>query len=159
MKGTALEYVLGLTGSEEGRAAVSKHASILSHLLELTRDEVTDISHKAYLALVNLSGHEQIASRLINMSTIPKLVQLLIGPTAIKDADSICMILTNLTRPEDGAENFMTTLESLESAVTLYKLIDLFDKRDSVHGDSPLHHLASVFSNVTRTVFGQTDVS
>ena len=145
IKTVALDYVLGLTGSDDGRKIISKHASILDSLLDLTTDPVQDVSHNAYLAIVNLSGDERFASRLVNTYITPRLIQLLIGPAFPNDAKTFCMILANLTRLPEGAECFM---RSLESPVTLYKLVDLFDKRDSVL----LHYLASVFSNVTTKV-------
>ena len=145
IKTAALDYVLGLTGSDDGRKIISKHASILDSLHDLTTDPDQDVSHNAYLAIVNLSGDEQFASRLVNTNITPRLIQLLIAPVIPNDAETICMILANLTRLPEGAECFMS---SLESPVTLYKLVDLFDKRDS----GLLHYLASVFSNVTTTV-------
>ena len=145
VKTIALDYVLGLTGSEEGRAAIFKHTSILELLLDLTADKVADVSHNAYLSVLSLSGYEIFANQLISMKVIPKLIELLIGPAAT-NADTVCMILSNLTRLDQGSESFM---RSLVSPVTLYKLVDIFDKKDSKHS-RPLHYLASVFSNVTK---------
>ncbi len=152
VKTIALDYVLGLTGSEEGRSAIFNHVSILILLFDLTTDNVATVSHNAYLAVLNLSGYDQFANKLININVIPKLIEILTGSTPIKDADTVCMILSNTTRLDQGTESFMSSLGSAEgSAVTLYKMVDMFDKKDSKHG-RPLHYLASVFSNVTKTL-------
>ena len=150
LKATALNYVLGLTGSDEGRSAILKCPSIVTSLLDLTTDQVTtDVSHNAYLALVNLSGYDTLATQLIKLKVIPRLIELLtVSSDVRRDADSICKILSNLTRLSNGAEQFMASLEAMESAVTLYKLVDMFDKRESVQ-NQPLDYLASVFSNIT----------
>lgn len=148
VKTIALSYVLGLTATTDGRSAISKQRdTILKCLLDLTLDKSHDVSHNAYMAIISLSGHEEFAEQLIQLNVIPRLIESLTKPSSAKDADMVSMILSNLTRSDQGAESFAV---SMESPNVLYKLVDIFDKQDSVRGSCSLHYLAPVFSNVTK---------
>ena len=148
LKTVALDYVLGLTGSEEGRSVIGKQDSILTLLLDLTQEKDQDTSHSSYLAVLNLSGYEEFAAKFVKLNVIRRLLELLTASSPVPDADTICMILSNLTRTAEGTESFMVALDSMNGPATLNKLVDMFDKRDSSHG-RPLHYLSSVFSNIT----------
>lgn len=148
LKSTALEYVLGMTGSEEGRSFIKRNQDVLRLLLELTTDAQPLISRDAHLALLNLSAVDDVAEHLIDLEVIPRFLEFLVNPKWTH-ADKVCMILSNLTRQGKGAEAFVKAVTT-DGKPSLYQLIDIFD-RTGYNKDANFHYLGTVFSNVTQT--------
>ena len=149
LKSKALGYVLGLTGTQDGRELIRQHKEVLQLLLDLTTDSTPQVSLDAYSALLNLSASDDIAECLIGLGVVPRFLDSLIDPKW-KHADKICMLLSNLTRQESGAAAFIKSISSLPyGQSSLYTLVDIFDRRD-YNKDAEFHHLAMVFSNITQ---------
>ena len=148
LKSTALEYVLGMTGSEEGRSFVKNNQEVMRLLLELTTDEQPLISRDAHLALLNLSAVDELAEHLIDLEVIPRFLEFLVD-SKWTHADMICMILSNLTRQGKGADAFVKAVTT-DGKPSLFQLIDVFD-RTGYNKDANFHYLGAVFSNVTQT--------
>ena len=160
LRSTALEYVLGLTGSQEGRGWIKTNKDIVECLLELLTDKNEIISNNTHLAVVNLSADQEIVKYLLN--SIPQFLHHLQDPHW-RDADNLCIILSNITRSVEGTEELFKVLMDAETGAavrdhkeadipTLYQLIDIFDRRKSYNINANFHHLASVFLNLTQTV-------
>lgn len=147
LKTPALEYVLGLTGTEEGRSLLLSEDAVLLLLLDLSTDSQLVVSRDALLALLNLSGTEKVALKLTELDVTPRLLQLLVDPT-YQLADSVCMLLANLTRTEQGAVAFTTAITS-GSCPDLQKLVDVFNQTD-YNESARFHYLGPVFSNMTQ---------
>lgn len=147
LKSTALQYVLGMTGSEEGRSLIKNSQEVTRLLLELTTDEQPVISKDAHLAVLNLSAVDEIAQHLIDIGAISRFVDFLVDPKW-SHKDHTCMILSNLTRLEKGADAFVKVITT-EGKPSLYQLVDIFDRTGS-NKDASFHYLATVFSNVTQ---------
>ena len=149
LKSSALKYCLGLTGSEEGQSLILKHSTILPLIFDLTTDHEEIISRDAFFTILNLSAHNEFALLFIKLDVIPRLVENLIDLKHHSKADTICMILSNLTRVEEGTKAFISIINCQDRSITLHQLVDIFDKRELNKGPT-LHYLAPIFSNVTQ---------
>ena len=151
---TALDYVLGLTGSTEGVKLLRKHTGVLKQLLELTTDKTQpQVSRDAHLALLNASAYAAVAGSLVALNVIPRFLEFLVDPEW-SEADKVCMILSNLTRSEDGCVAVLKALTADGAKVTLFRLVDTFG-RIGFNKSANYHYLAAVFSNVTQLSAGR----
>ena len=155
VKCTALEYVLGLTGSEDGKKWVKSisNTDIFMKLLDLLNDPNEIISKNAHLVFVNLSADQEIAEHLLNcVSQFLCYLQ----NSQWKHADKLCTVLSNISRSRKGAQVLFKTLtttdtdEEVAGSMTLYQLVDIFDQWKSYNEHANLHHLASVFLNLSQ---------
>lgn len=150
VKCTALEYVLGLTGSDSGKEWVKSNKDILGKLLDLLKDQNEIISKDAHLAILNLSADQRIVDCFLN--SIPQLLYYLQNPKWTH-ADKLCTILSNLSRFEAGAQclfKSLTEAETSTSNVTFYQMVDIFDQWRSYNERANFHYLASVFLNLSQ---------
>ena len=147
LKAVALECMLRLTGSRDGRAAVLCHREAVKALMELTTDTQPLISRDAHLALLNLSEQEEFVARVAELQAIPKFLQIVADP-ACKEADKLCMMFSNLTRHLSGAEAFTKAIAT-DGCVSLSQLVHIFDRKN-FNKDANFDYLAAVFSNITQ---------
>ena len=149
LRATALNYVLGLTGSPEGVALLRQHTGVLQQLVEISGDVSQPLMCRdAHLAVLNASADAALAESLIQMNVIPRLLQLAADPEW-KEADKVCMILSNLTRNEAGSVALLKALSGENSTMTLYRLVDIFG-RIGYNKNADYHYLATVFSNFSQ---------
>lgn len=148
LKSAALQYVLGLTGSDEGRTFIKSQLSVVKVLLDLTTDPQPLVSRDAHLALLNISGVDEVVEYLIKVNAFPKFLEFIADPNW-READKVGMILSNVTRTERGTEAFLNSLEAGGSH-SLYWLIDIFC-REGFSKFTSHHYLATVFLNLTQS--------
>ena len=169
LKTIALDYILGLTGSEGGRAMIKSSSPVVRLLLQLTSDKQTVIAKDANLVLLNLSSSKDVAEMMLDLDVIPKLLVHLVNPE-YTHSDAICMTLSNLTQSEKGSELFLAAIMKSEQAQTehsaatassaacaatslatpsLYQLVDIFDRK-GYNKNANFHYLATVFLNITQ---------
>lgn len=149
LKVPALSYVLGLTGNPDGLDCIYAHKEILlPALLELTEDEFDVIANDSYLALVNVAANSRLARELVFLHVIPKLLRLLLEP---KCTDHVTMILSNLTRGDEGSKAVLDMLQNTNSTVQLHHLVGLF----CTNKTAKFHYLATVFSNISQLSSGR----
>ena len=149
LKVSALSYVLGLTGSPDGLDCIYAHKEILlPALLELTEDELNAIANDSYLALVNIAANSRLARELVLLHVTPKLMALLLDP---KCSDHVSMILSNLTRGNEGSTAVLNVLQSDNFTITLHQLVGLF----CTNRTTTFHYLATVFSNISQLPSGR----
>ena len=147
LRSTALEYVLGLTGSSEGMRLLSGHPRALQQLLDLAGDTSQQaVSRDAHLALLNASADPQLAESLVSLGAVPRLLERAVDPES-READKMCMTLSNLTRTEPGLLSVSSVLKN--GTVTLHKLVDIFG-RVGYNKHANYDYLATVFSNISR---------
>ena len=150
LRSSALDYVLGLTGSSEGLALLGKHTRLLQRLLELAGDSSQPVlCRDSHLALLNASADAELGENLVRLDAAPRLLERLVD-SKWKEADKICMTLSNLTRGESGSSAVSRALaESGGCSVSLYNLVDIFGRVGySKHAN--YDYLATVFSNISR---------
>ena len=171
LKTIALDYILGLTGSEDGRAMIKNSQPVIRLLLQLTSDKQSVITKDANLVLLNLSSSKDVAETMLDLDVIPKLLVHLVNPEYAQ-SDAVCMTLSNLTQTEKGSELFLTSIMKSEQAQTaepsatassastvsatagtavpsLYQLVDIFDRK-GYNKHANFHYLATVFLNITQ---------
>jgi hypothetical protein len=151
IKTIAVENVLGLTGSEEGRSFLKDSERLLGGIISLTQDQRTDIQDSAYKALINLTVEEETCWTILNLRDHKeKCIQWLKKAidSKYKSADSICKLLSNITRPENCAE--LVSKYILDNAeIGIEKLVQaLCNIAYNDHAD--LHYLAAVLSNLSQ---------
>ncbi len=162
IKCTALKYVLGLTGSQDGKEWIQSNEEIFVMLLDLFTDQNKIISKEAHLAVVNLSAEPEMGIYLSKF--IPHFLHHLQNPEWI-NADKLCTILSNLSRYEDsqGLKVLFQALtdkkdgdskcrEGGDVAITLYRLVDIFDRWKVYNKNADFHYLASVFLNLSQLI-------
>jgi hypothetical protein len=172
LKTIALDYILGLTGSDGGRAMIKASPPVIRLLLQLTSDkQQAAISKDANLILLNLSSSGDVAEVILDLDVVPKLLVYLVNPE-YAHSDAVCMTLSNLTQSEKGSELFLTAIMKSEQAQTehsatasstayaaaalgsaavpsLYQLVDIFDRK-GYNKHANFHYLATVFLNITQ---------
>ena len=153
VKCTALEYVLGLTGSQEGKEWIIDNKGVVEKLFELLKDSNDIISKDAHLAIVNLSAGHNVTDSL--KDHIPQLLCYLQDPKW-KHADKLCTVLSNFSRTGKGADYLFKILlksgagKQPDSRQTLYQLVDIFDQWKSYNKHANFNYLASVFLNLSQ---------
>lgn len=150
VKCTALEYVLGLTGSQEGKEWIKhKKDIIIERLFALFTDPNEIICKYAHLAFVNLSTDGEIGDSM--MRYIPQFLHYLQNPKW-KQADMLCTTLSNLSRHRKGAEFLLSSLTKAEDSKKqpFYTILDIFDQWKSYNEHANFHYLASVFLNLSQ---------
>ena len=149
VKSTALDYVLGLTGSVDGIELVKKRRSVLKQLLDLTMDTRQPVvSRDAHLALLNASADKELAKSLLELDVVPRLLEFVANPEWV-EADKVCTILSNLTSTEEGAATVVKALTADRAKVTLHQLVDIFGRMD-FNKNANFHYLATLFSNISQ---------
>ena len=148
VKRAAIQHLLSLTGTEDGRLLVSRQGdTVYKLLLGLANDGDEVTSRDALLALLNLSAFETSAEAMLKLDCAPKLLQKILDP-CYRQADKSCMILSNLTRLTPGAK-LLTDILMADGEPTLQHLVELFNQA-SYNQNSQLHYLATVFSNISQ---------
>lgn len=149
LKSAALQYVLGLTVSDEGKKLVNSTPDLVKCVFELLLDSEPAVSSTAHVTILNLSSTDDIRNAMLDIDVIPKLLDLTIDPEWTH-ADKVCMILSNLTHSERGAKEFVKALQNdATSKNTLHQLADIFDRKE-YNKNADFHYLATVFLNLSR---------
>lgn len=157
VKCKALELVLGLSGSEDGRKLIKRPANVVDRILVLFADQNEVISKNAHMVIVNLSTDRNLEDDLLRF--VPEFLHHLQDPQWVH-ADKLCTILSNLSRSTTGAERLLHMLTKDEhsdkeenpplSTPTLYQLVDIFDRQKSFSSQVKFHYLASIFLNLSQ---------
>lgn len=155
VKCTALEYFLGLTGSEDGKKWVKSisNTDIFVKLLNLLNDPNEIISKNAHLVFVNLSADQEIAEHLLKC--VSQFLCYLQDPQW-KHTDKLCTVLSNVSRGKKGAHFLFKILtdtdtdKEVTSSITLYQIVDIFNQWRSYNEHANMHHLAGVFLNLSQ---------
>nr|CAG4638564.1 EOG090X08WK [Cyclestheria hislopi] len=146
LKSLALQQVLGLTGTKEGRQLLCQNPLLFNKLCQLFDDQQPSVATDASLALVNLSADEEFANEFFSKDCdiIEKLISIILNPDH-ELTDPCCMALSNLTRRSCGCENAFPKVSQ-----HLDKLIDIFCQENYNKKGAKLHYLASLLSNLSQ---------
>lgn len=152
LKSAALQYVLGLTVSDEGKKLINSTPELLKSVFELLLDQEPAVASTAHVTILNLSSTDNIRDLMLSLDVMPKLLDLIVDPEWTH-ADKICMILSNLTHTEKGAKEFLKALQDDPKDAThrhtLPRLADIFDCKD-YNKNADFHYLATVFLNLSQ---------
>lgn len=139
----ALDYIVGLTGSDEGKMFLRSHQEFILKIIKLTRDSTKTICSKALTAVVNLSAEIPTGDIVLEYENLDELVELTLDPKC-GEADKSACILSNLTRTEEGSKKLASSPN-----FDIYKIVDTFCKPDH-NPNAKLHYLATMLSNLTQ---------
>lgn len=148
LKYFAVDYILGLTGSEKGKKFLNENEIFVKKLLDLTRDPDSSTSCRdSYLAIVNLSAEPVISDKIVDYNVIPAFLNYVLSQDS-QHADKAAMILSNLTRTEKGANETLKYITS-SNEIRLSKIVEIFCRKD-FNPHANLHYLAPFLSNLTQ---------
>lgn len=152
IRGTTLEYFLGLTGSDEGRSFIVSNQKYLSAIVSLLEDDIPAIAKDAHLALVNLSTDSKTSWTLLNLDLHPdldeKLLQYVLNRES-EHANIACSILSNLSISEQCAEKLVDLMITKKDIVGFDKIVFAFCHAD-YNAKNNLHYLGPFLSNLTQ---------
>ncbi|XP_058805971.1 protein HGH1 homolog [Phymastichus coffea] len=162
VKAVALEHVLGVTASKEGRELLLGVPQILRQLILLLQDESIVIAKDAARSLINISGDEAGASALLIISESSKciaedektdnLIYLCLKnilDKVSKLADPCCIILSNMTRPNQNVDRIITLIDKSEFSWSL--ILNTFTTNNYNTTGAKLHYLGPLFSNLSQS--------
>ncbi|ESO01458.1 hypothetical protein HELRODRAFT_82006 [Helobdella robusta] len=152
IKLTASEYLLGLTGSEEGRNFIVQNIGankFADLIVDLMAEKSSDLQLQAHKCLVNLSAEHTTYNMIASDKTLTTLFEKIINNSSTEKSreisEKVSMSLSNLAHWKEGAIKIMNFLMKNDNSMVLYKLIEIF-----FNNCASLHHLASFFSNLTQ---------
>jgi hypothetical protein len=150
VKSLALEYLLGLTGSVDGIKFIENNLKLVEKVIELTSDIKSasqGVQKNACVFLLNASASQIVARKLENLNTFELILPQIVDKDCIF-ADKAAMLLSNLTRSEQGCELCVKSIEKTPQ-YSLKKIFDvLCNEKYNEHVE--LHHLAAFLSNMSR---------
>ncbi|KAM3909880.1 protein HGH1 homolog [Leptodactylus fuscus] len=151
VKSQALEYVLGVSATPEGRRSLCDVPGLLRAVLDVTSDPSPPVAQDSYHILVNLTSDPCSHRALLDIpALLPALTERLTDPHYVY-ADSVCTALCNLSREETSCRAVVATL----SVQGLNKLLEMIcsPKYNAV---APLHYLGPLMCNLTQLSEGRS---
>ena len=142
VKKKALDYILGLSGSVNGRKFLKENDEYLQRLLDLTKDSNPRICADAFSVIVNLSAESLISEKLLEYNFSEPFLSYTLNP-ASEHAEKAAMILSNVTRTERGCREILNVAKRNEDC-SLNKIVDVLCL------ESKLDYLATFISNLTQ---------
>ncbi|XP_011503090.1 PREDICTED: protein HGH1 homolog [Ceratosolen solmsi marchali] len=162
IKEFALDSILGMTGTQEGRQYLVENPKILRKLILLLQDNTPRIALNASSALINISADEDGSSALLIISEsskcIPKdneidnLIYLCFSNILNQRsslADSSCEILSNMTRSNALVDRILALAE--RNGFTWDSLLIAFTTTNYNWAKNKLPYLGPIFCNITQS--------
>ena len=143
----ALDYVKGLTASDEGKKLLKESQDFLRRLVELTQDS-KEVRRYCFISLVNLSAEVTIADKLLQLDKTKELIECMLSKED-DCADSAAMILSNLTRTSEACQEVLRITASHKDDCGLHKVVEAFCKENH-NPKAKLHYVATFLSNMTQ---------
>ena len=152
VKGVAINYFLGLTGSDEGKKLIGESDVFLHGVVSLTEDSDSNIKVNAYKTLINVATIPQICERIASHSNftnfITRQLQEILDPTSAH-ADDVCKFVSNLTRSEDCAAKVTKAVLLNPDSVGVVKIVSALCNLQ-YNCKANLHYLAPILANLTQ---------
>ncbi|KAL3856536.1 hypothetical protein ACJMK2_011282 [Sinanodonta woodiana] len=152
VKNLAIDYILGITDSTHGKQLLGRKESLLEGIVSLTEDDSSDISAKAYKALINLATDEENCLKLLNLSKYQNICIKWLKVAldcSHENADLLCKLLNNVTRPEKCADQVAKcVLDSKEDLLISKMVLALCNPTYNEKAD--LYYLAGVLANLSQ---------
>ncbi|XP_071848422.1 protein HGH1 homolog [Apostichopus japonicus] len=151
----ALEYVVGLSGSEEGlRSLETRLPNIVAALLELVEDANKSFVEDVFKALINLCSYDKTAPKVTEKEAVVSKLLSTICDSSFEFANHSCTVLSNLSRNSHSCGHILACLENQKSdtggaMINLAKLVEVFCK-EGYNPKAALHPLGSVLANLTQ---------
>lgn len=165
LKSIGLQYILGLTGSDDGKKLLTNVPALLRAVVNLIHDSSSSVAKDACLCIVNLSADEIGAKALVSeeccgvegrndhagrcTNVVASALSHIVNPDSSL-ADPCCAILSNITRPFCNVERVLHLLSQTD--VTVERLVTIFTRIGFNKKGASLHYLGPVFSNLSQSV-------
>jgi len=150
VRAIAMQYMLGLTGSEAGRQFIANNTQLLQRLINVTNDDQAAIAKDAFLSVVNLAADADIAGRIIKLSTAEELLDRLLMAAlyeGLVEPNIACIALSNLSRSESSASVIAEFIvKEHEPNIGVSRIVDVLC-RPELEG---VDYLAPFLSNLTQ---------
>lgn len=147
VRGIAMQYLLGCTGTNEGMKFIGNNPTCLASVVELTEDEEFEISRNAYKSLVNLAAESDIAVRLAGLPNfsnfVLKLMSCCLSEGSVH-AFNASKVAANLSRVEECSTVIGQCLAGEDRDLNMYKVVEVLSK-----APEKLEYLASFLSNMS----------
>ena len=148
---SASEYLLGLTGGDDGRKFIATIGSDLTNVLvNLLSSQSHPLNLNAIKSIVNLASDESSLDYLREGSLLRKLFDLITehdcqNEHSVNVSENSVLALSNMAHWQTGAQAIVKFFQKSGNEMILYKVIERFFK-DTDH----LHHFASFLSNLSQ---------
>ncbi|XP_041421507.1 protein HGH1 homolog isoform X1 [Xenopus laevis] len=151
VRAQALEYILGVSGTPEGRQSLCAEPRLLQVVLDLTTEQSAHVAQDAHHVLVNLTSDPTTHKSLLGHvpTLLPSLLTLLQDPTC-PFSDSTCTALCNLSREEESCQSFLQTLKQEGLCQLLHMLCT-----PKYNGHASLDYLGPLVCNLTQLPEGR----
>ncbi|KAG8535681.1 hypothetical protein GDO81_027984, partial [Engystomops pustulosus] len=150
VKSRALEYVLGVSGTPDGRRSLCEQPGLLRAVLDVTSDPSGAVVQDAYHILVNLTSDPCTHRALCDLQPLlPALVERLMDPGYVY-ASSVCTALCNLSREEETCRHVLCALQE----AGLEKLLEMLCS-PQYNAAAPLHYLGPLMCNLSQLSAGR----
>lgn len=147
VRGVAMQYLLGCTGTDEGMKFIGNNPTCLASVIELTEDEDFEIARNAYKSLVNLAAEFEISVRLASLPNfsnfVLKLIDCCLSEGSVH-AYNASKVVANLSRWEECSTVMEQCLTGEDRDLNMYKVVESFSK-----APEKLEYLASFLSNMS----------
>ncbi|XP_071944500.1 protein HGH1 homolog [Antedon mediterranea] len=158
VKAFALDYVLGLTSTTEGKALLSSDKRYIESIFSLTKDSTSSIVKDSYIALIGLSADDAFANTMItDYCIVPSLLEYIVNEES-DHVDTVCMLLANLSRNSFCCRKLIELIDSEECSVKLSKIVEVFCQKKFNKKENNLDHLGLFLSNITQLREGRVFV-
>jgi hypothetical protein len=130
VRGFALQHVLGMTGTEEGRTFIAERTKLLSTLLKMMFDPIDALKKDSEKCVINLAAEESIVAKMLKLEEpVTEAVEKMLEQCLDSEQTSglTLSILNNMTRISDGAGLVAKVLIETES-LGLKRLVDTVSK-------------------------------
>ena len=144
----ALNYVLGLTATEEGMKFVEGHSGLLEKVLQMTKDETPGVKNDAYVFLLNASAASPlVVKKLEEMKIFEQVLPHLLDKNC-KYAEKLAMLLSNMTRLDEDCLKCFQEIEK-SSSCSLEQFLEVLCS-EKYNNYVNIEHLATFFANMSR---------
>jgi len=149
---TSCSLFAGLSGTVAGREFIASKEVYIDRIVGLACDNVKNIVKDALACLVNLAGDDVTARLIINCANSGEFLDMLLSNVVEKGcllADVLAMLLSNLTRIEEGADKVVGMLTSADPPTTMDRLVQVMCLLD-YNPNADLHFLAPFLANLSQ---------
>ncbi|XP_073526624.1 protein HGH1 homolog [Phyllobates terribilis] len=151
VKSQALEYVLGVSATPEGRRSLCELPELVRAVLDVTSDPAPSVIQDSYHILVNLTSDPGTHRFLLEIPPLlPALAERLTDPRYLY-ADSVCIALCNLSREELSCRAVIAALTD----PGLNKLLEMICS-PQYNAAAALHYLGPLMCNLTQLPEGRS---
>lgn len=149
VKKPAIEYFLGLTGTDEGKMFIGSSNKFIKSILDLTEDPDDAMVKASFETLINLATLDSTCQRILKCENCSNVIitnfEKIMDPK-YKHADLVCKFLSNLTRSEECAQKVAEIIKETDK-VNIVKLVTIMCTKD-YNSDADLHYLAPILANL-----------